>query len=76
VAPTAPGGLAAAQLIADAQAAYAAGQRALANGDFATYGEKQKQVSNDLDQLAKLLGTPSPSSSGAASPPASPSRSP
>ena len=74
--PTAPGGLTAAQLIADAQAAYAAGQRALSNGDFATYGEKQKQVSNDLDQLAKLLGTPSPSSSGAATPPASPSRSP
>jgi uncharacterized membrane protein (UPF0182 family) len=74
--PTAPGGLTAAQLIADAQAAYAAGQQALANGDFATYGEKQKQVSSDLDQLAKLLGTPSPSSSGAASPGPSPSRSP
>lgn len=74
--PTAPGGLTAAQLIADAQAAYAAGQRALASGDFATYGEKQKQVSSDLDQLAKLLGTPSPSSSGTASPSASPSRSP
>lgn len=74
--PTAPGGLTAAQLIADAQSAYAAGQRALANGDFATYGEKQKQVSNDLDLLAKLLGASSPSSSGALSPPASPSRSP
>ena len=67
--PTAPGGLTAAQLIADAQAAYAAGQRALANGDFATYGEKQKQVSDDLDQLAKLFGT-------TGSPSASPSKSP
>jgi uncharacterized membrane protein (UPF0182 family) len=75
--PTAPGGLTAAQLIADAQAAYAAGQQALAKGDFATYGDKQKQVSDDLDKLAKLLGTPSPSAPGGGSgAPTSPSRSP
>jgi len=78
--PTAPGGLTAAQLIADAQAAYAAGQQALAKGDFATYGDKQKQVSDDLDQLAKLFGTtasPSAASgSGSGSGSASPSKSP
>ena len=49
-----------AQLIADAQQAYASGQKALAAGDFAAYGEAQKQIDADLSQLAKLLGTPSP----------------
>jgi hypothetical protein len=68
--------LTAAQLIADAQAAYAAGQQALAKGDFATYGEEQKQVSNDLDQLAKLFGTTGSTSAPPSSVAASPSRSP
>ena len=53
--PTASSGRTAAQLISDAQQAYADGQQALAAGDFAAYGQAQQRVRDDLDQLATLL---------------------
>jgi hypothetical protein len=68
-----------ASLVAQAQQAYAAGQKALASGDFATYGEEQKLLAADLASAAALAGvstpspTPSTSSSGTAQPAPTPS---
>ena len=69
---TAPSGTIA-QLIASAKQHYDAAQRALQNGDFATYGKEIQAVGSILNQLAQLQ-SPSPSTS--ASPKASPSTSP
>jgi uncharacterized membrane protein (UPF0182 family) len=52
-----------AQLIASAQQAYAAGQAALAKGDFATYGDDQKLLAADLASAAALAPTVSSSAS-------------
>ncbi len=71
----APTGDAAAQLaaaLADAQAAYTAGQAALAKGDFAAYGQAQDALGAALDRAAaaqRRLGvTPSPTPAGTPSP--------
>ena len=71
--PTTAGGLTAAELIADAQQAYRDGQKALAAGDFAAYGEAQKRIDSDLSKLATLVGTPTPPASPNPSVKASPS---
>jgi uncharacterized membrane protein (UPF0182 family) len=65
-APTLPAGdLAAA--IADADAAFRAGEAALKNGDFAAYGDAQKRLGAALARAAALSGksgaSPSPSPS-------------
>ncbi|MCX8527700.1 MAG: hypothetical protein ORN20_06115, partial [Candidatus Nanopelagicales bacterium] len=65
--------------LAQAQAAYEAGQAALAKGDFATYGEAQKRLKAALDAAAvaesklnpDLVPTPAPSATAAPSPSAS-----
>ena len=70
--------------LAQAQAAYEAGQAALAKGDFATYGEAQKRLKAALDSAAvaerklnpDLVPTPAPSATAAPSPSASASPSP
>jgi len=62
-----------------AQQAYADGQRALARGDFAAYGQAQQQVGVDLNHAAQLLGvgvSPTASGSGAPAPSRAPSPSP
>jgi uncharacterized membrane protein (UPF0182 family) len=67
--PTAVGGdLAAA--IAAADAAFTAGQEALKNGDFAAYGQAQKDLEEALARLAKFApkASPSPSARPSASP--------
>ena len=56
--PTAPTD-AAAELrtaVSDAQKAYTAGQDALKKGDFAAYGEAQKQLQAAIEKAAKLSG--------------------
>jgi uncharacterized membrane protein (UPF0182 family) len=61
--PGAPGE-SVAELIADAQKAYDAGQDALKKGDFAAYGQAQKDLKSDLDKLAAASGaSPSPTPS-------------
>lgn len=76
----APGSTVAQQLadaLADIQAAYAEGQEALKEGDFAAYGEAQQRLADAIrraNALAPRLSTPTPSPS--ASPSASPSPSP
>jgi uncharacterized membrane protein (UPF0182 family) len=52
-----------AQAIAAADAAFAAGQQALKNGDFAAYGRAQSDLRAALDRLAKLSPSASPSAS-------------
>ncbi len=42
--------------LAEAQKQYAAGQEALKNGDFATYGEAQKALQAAIDKAARLSG--------------------
>ena len=46
-----------AKALADAQTAYADGQKALAAGDFAAYGVAQKKLKEALDRAAKAGGT-------------------
>jgi uncharacterized membrane protein (UPF0182 family) len=55
--------------IAAADAAFSAGQEALRNGDFAAYGQAQKDLQAALERLSKL----SPRPSGQASPRPTPS---
>jgi uncharacterized membrane protein (UPF0182 family) len=65
--PSGGGDLAAA--IADADAAFRAGQEALKKGDFAAYGEAQKRLQAALARAAELSGaSPSPSARPSASP--------
>ena len=67
--PSGTGDLAAA--IAEADAAFRAGQDALKKGDFAAYGEAQKRLAAALARAASLSGasaTPSPSARPSASP--------
>ena len=49
------------QLIAQANAHYAAAQQALHNGDLATYQQEMNIVGQLLTQLGTMLGTPAPS---------------
>lgn len=56
------------QAIAQAQAAYAAGQAALRTGDFAAYGAAQTRLRAALQRLAQLAATPSASPAPTASP--------
>jgi len=65
----APAGTDLAAAIAAADAAFAAGQQALKNGDFAAYGKAQDDLRAALDRLGKL----SPKSSASPSPQARPS---
>ena len=44
--------------VADALAAYERGQRALGEGDWATYGEAQAELERILEELARTTGTP------------------
>jgi uncharacterized membrane protein (UPF0182 family) len=64
-----------AALIAEAEAAFAAGQEALRRGDFAGFGEAQARLQRAIEQLAARSGrdgmvesSPSPSPSPEASP--------
>ena len=62
------------QALDDASAAYKAGQAALAQGDFAGYGQAQQALQNALNRAQKAaqeLGLRLPS--GGATPPTSPS---
>ncbi|RKS72537.1 hypothetical protein CLV35_2782 [Motilibacter peucedani] len=46
--------------IADAEAAFQAGQRALRDGDFTAYGEAQKRLQAAIERLAQLSPKPTP----------------
>ncbi|MDT7573240.1 MAG: uncharacterized protein QOE05_3414, partial [Actinomycetota bacterium] len=67
--PTPSGGGDLAAAIAEADAAFRAGQAALKNGDFAAYGEAQKRLAAALERAAQLSGaSPSPSARPSPSP--------
>ena len=68
VTPTVPGqpsppAVSVAAAIEAAQKAYSDGQAALKAGDFAAYGEAQRELKAALDQLARVTASPSPSPS-------------